>query len=64
MSNTQSELLAELKESELNLVQTLLAEGIGKRRTATQRADFMRSQIQRIADRQRALIARIEGRAV
>jgi hypothetical protein len=49
----------ELRETELNLVQTLIAAEIGKQ-TKQQQIDFMRRQMERIARRNRALLAQLE----
>ena len=56
------DLLAELRETELNLTQTLLAVKIGKL-TKQRRLDFVLGAIERRRDELSATLARIEGRA-
>lgn len=51
---------AEIQETELNLVQMLLAVNIGKK-TKQRQIDFMRGVVERVIDRNRALLARIDG---
>lgn len=56
---TMADVLNELRETELNLTQTLLACNVGKK-TKQRKLDFLHGQIERIRDRNSALLARIE----
>ncbi len=54
------EMRDELRETELNLTQTRLAVNIGKR-PLQKRLDFVMGELERIAARHSALLARIDG---